>query len=61
MQSPVVVVRPGGFYSTILLPNGVIETLWFGNDGTDKLVGSTHQPTLQEMSKKHIASYESSK
>jgi hypothetical protein len=37
-MQPIITRRYNGEYSTVLLPNGVVETMWFGKDGTQRLI-----------------------
>lgn len=55
---PLITRRPGGRYSTVRLPDGVIETVWFGDDGSAVTVGRTYQG-MRETADKHIAAFES--
>lgn len=50
--------RHNGEYSTIRFPDGMIETVWFGEDGSAVTVGRTYQG-LRETADKHIAAFES--
>lgn len=38
-DKPILTNAPGGYYSTIVRPDKMVETMWFGNDGTEKCVG----------------------
>lgn len=49
--------KPGGEYSTVRLPDGVIETVWFGDDGNDMTVGRTYQG-LRDIAEAHIKAFE---
>lgn len=40
MNKPIINRRIGGEYSTVVLGN-VIETMWFGDDGTERVVSRT--------------------
>lgn len=57
-SKPFIISKPGGHYSTVRLPDGVIETVWFSEDGSAVTVGRTCQG-IRETAEKHIAAYES--
>lgn len=40
-SDPIVTAAPGGYYSTIIRPDKMVETMWFGLDGTETAVGLT--------------------
>jgi hypothetical protein len=52
---PHITRAPGGEYSTVRLPNGVIETMWFGDDKSQRLVGRTRPESLATVAAQHIA------
>ena len=54
MARPIITRRPGGEYSTVELPDGSIETMWFGDDGTNRFVGRTWPPNIREVLRQHI-------
>lgn len=57
-SKPLITRRHNGEYSTIRYPDGMIETVWFGDDGNDVTVGRTFQG-LRETADKHIDAFES--
>ena len=59
MNKPYITTRPNGEYSTVVLPDGGIETCWFGNDGSSKVIGRYLPPSLSTVAYGHIAAYES--
>ncbi len=60
MFRPILTRRPSGEYSTVVLPDGSIETLFFPDDGSESvLVGRTL--SLGAIAKRHIAEYEADK
>ena len=56
MDKPIIARRVGGEYSTVALPNGVIETMWFGDDGSTRTVGRTYPPSIKDIAAQHIES-----
>lgn len=59
MNQPIITRRAGGEYSTVELVGGIIETMWFGDDGSQVMVDRTYLPTAQAIAAEHIARYES--
>lgn len=55
MDKPIINRRVGGEYSTIVLPNGIIETMWFGDDGSQRFVARTVMPNPAIVAKSHIS------
>ena len=54
-RSTLITVRPGGEYATTELTDGSVETVWFGDDGTSRVVGR-HRPALMaDIQARHIA------
>jgi len=47
-----------GEFSTVELPDGVIETIFFGDDGSQTVVGRTIPATLSRIQAEHIANIE---
>ena len=59
MEKPFITRRYGkGEYSTVTLPDGVIETCWFGDDGSSRVVGRSRPLTLASAAEKHISEWE---
>lgn len=54
MRDQILTRRSGGEYSTVRLPNGVIETMWFGDDGTTRMVSRTLPESLDSIAERHI-------
>lgn len=54
---PIITKRADGQYSTVLLPNEVVETMWFGNDGTAKTISRT-VVRVRDIAERHIKEYE---
>lgn len=59
MDKPFIVRRNDGEYSTIQLPNGVVETVWFPEDETKTsvTVGRTYVG-LASVAERHIRDWE---
>jgi hypothetical protein len=58
-EKPLITRRCGrGEYSTVTLPNGVIETCWFGDDGESRVIGRTYPRTLANAAESHIREWE---
>lgn len=58
-EKPFITRRHGqGEYSTVTLPNGVIETCWFGDDGESRVIGRTIPTTLASAAEAHISKWE---
>lgn len=55
---PLITHRSGGEYSTVILPDGVIETVWFDNDGSSQIVGRTYPQNKAAAAEAHIRAYE---
>lgn len=58
MEKPFITRRSGGEYSTVTLPNGVIETCWFGDDGSSEVIGRSYPQTLASAAQEHINAHE---
>lgn len=56
MERPIINRRIGGEYSTIVLPDGCVETMWFGDDGEQRMVGRTWPESARQIAQKHIES-----
>lgn len=56
MSNPIITRTRNGEYSTVRLPNGVIETMWFPDDPRlfAVQVGRTLPETLEQVAKRHI-------
>lgn len=52
---PITTRGVGGEYSTVLLPDGTVETVWFGDDGSHRFVKRTVLPSVADIAKQHIA------
>jgi hypothetical protein len=50
--------RLTGEYSTVVLANGVIETCWFGKDGSSRVIGRTLPRSLAQVAEEHIERWE---
>jgi len=59
-MKPVIIRRGDGEYSTVTLPNGIIETCWFGSDGSSKVVGRTMPILIPTIAEQHVAAFEKS-
>lgn len=57
---PIITERYDGEFSTVELPGGVIETMWFGEDGSQVLVGRTYPHSKARIAADHIAEWEKS-
>lgn len=55
---PIITERYDGEFSTVELPGGVIETMWFGEDGSQVLVGRTYPQTKIAIAEQHISEWE---
>ena len=51
-MEPIIQRYEGGEYSTVLLPDGVIETVWFDDDGSSRVVART---PLSAIARRHVA------
>lgn len=62
-MKPIITYRPGGEYSTITLPNGIIETMWFPDDPEQpsRCIGRTLPRDVRRVAADHIADYEITK
>lgn len=58
MNKPIIHRGIGGEYSTVVLPNGIVETIWFGDDGSQQFVGRTSLPTAELIAQSHISVFE---
>ena len=54
MDKPIINRRIGGEYSTITLPGGTIETVWFGSDGEQRMIGRYYPLSAREVAAMHI-------
>lgn len=52
---PIVTRIKDGEYSTIVLPNGIVETVFFADDGTSRTVGRTVPESTRRIHERHIA------
>lgn len=57
-MQPFITRRSNGEYSTVLLENGVIETVWFPRVGESVIVGRTWPQSIISAAQEHINSYE---
>lgn len=57
-MKPIIIRRSHGEYSTVTLPDGIIETVWFGNDGTSQVVGRTMPLSIPTIAEQHIEKHE---
>lgn len=55
MNKPIINRRIGGEYSTIVLPDGTIETMWFGDNGDQRMVARTFPESTRLIASRHIA------
>lgn len=51
--------RFNGYYSTILLSSGIVETCWFGDDGSSEVIGRKRRESLASIADMHIREFES--
>jgi hypothetical protein len=58
MDKPIITPAVNGEYSTITLPGGLIETIFFGDDGSQVFVGRTVM-SVREIANQQIAAFES--
>lgn len=61
MEKPVITKAVGGEFSTVLLPSGVVETIWFGNDGSQVIIGRTYPFSIRDEAAKHIREFRGEK
>lgn len=55
---PVIVKAQGGEYSTVELPSGIVETIFFADDGSSKVIGRTFRKSVMEIAGEHIREFE---
>lgn len=53
-MEPIITRREGGEYSTVLLPSNIVETIWFGNDGSSRVVGRTVIGSIAALAREHV-------
>lgn len=59
MKTQVITKRDNGYYSTIQLSDGTIETCWFGDDGSSEVIGRVWANPLNSIADMHIREFES--
>lgn len=57
MAKPVITRRSGGEFSTILIGDDMVETMWFPEEGPAVTIARSHFG-LAAMAKKHIEDFE---
>ncbi len=55
MNKPIITRREGGEYSTVLLPGNIVETIWFDDDGSSRVVSRTVLRSVESIAWEHIA------
>ncbi|GAA5198744.1 hypothetical protein [Microbacterium jejuense] len=56
MDKPIINRRFDGEYSTVLLPGGIIETMWFPHDPDEREV-CVGRSTIAAIAQRHIADH----
>jgi hypothetical protein len=54
---PIITKRPDGEYSTVRIGEDIVETIFFGKDGTTRYIGRT-VISYRSIAQAHIAEYE---
>lgn len=59
-DAPIITRRTYGEYSTVRLPDGMVETAWFPDDTRESytVIGRSWGPLSRETSRMHIAEWE---
>lgn len=53
MFEPIIARYSDGEYSTIVLPNGIVETMWFGDDGEQRFISRTNSAMAAHVAAVH--------
>lgn len=63
MSNPIITRRAGGEYSTVVLPDGWIETCWFPDDPAEpsRVIGRTAPQSVRDIAAAHIVEHEATR